>query len=359
MCLNLKKIEIFTLFFSFFMTASLIASESKISGQALYLDRIALPQNAVFKATLEDVSLMDAPSVTLGSVTVSPAGQVPIPFEIIYNRDDIKKGHSYSVRGKITVDEKLIYITDTSSFVLNGKDDSHIKLMMKRIQKRSQKTDTSNQKRVMLGMYRYMADAAMFQDCTTGMKLPVLFEKDNLALEKAYLKDQKNAGALLKVQLEGKIVQRPKMEGEGMQSHLLVERFIKTMPNEHCGNQHVDASFSNTYWKLTALLGEGIQTKSNQREAHIIFKPLDDGEGKFKGTTGCNVMFGSYEMEDKNVSINHKQVALTRMVCPDSKIEKSFLLALKETVHWQVKGDHLELMNESSKVLARFEAVYF
>jgi heat shock protein HslJ len=64
-------------------------------------------------------------------------------------------------------------------------------------------------------------------------------------------------------------------------------------------------------------------------------------------------------MDDKNVNIDSEQVVLTRMTCPDSKTEKSFLLALKETAYWQIKGDHFELLNESSKVLARFEAVFF
>jgi len=87
---------------------------------------------------------------------------------------------------------------------------------------------------LMWGMYQYMADAAMFQECRTGRKLPVLFEKDNLALERAYTQDEIEAGGLLKVQIEGQIVQRSSMEVGMIQAHLLVERFIKTIPNESC-----------------------------------------------------------------------------------------------------------------------------
>ena len=347
------KKKVILAFLPFFMITVCMANEASISGKALYFERMALPSNAVFEATLEDISLMDEPSIIVGEMMISPAGQIPIAFEIKFNKDDIKKTNNYSVRARITVDGKIRFMTDTANFVFKGKDDSKVKLIMKKIKHSLEPTV------MMQGMYQYMADAALFKECITGRKLPVLFEKDNLALEKAYNQDKKEIGALLKVQLEGKIVQRPKMEGEGMRSQLLVEHFIKTMPNESCANQHVDTSFSNMYWKLTALHGERITTKANTREAHIIFRSLDDGEGKFKGTTGCNTMSGSYEMQGEDLSINHKQVALTKMTCPDSKIEKSFLLALKETVNWQIKGDHLELRDESSKVLAHFEAVYF
>lgn len=223
----------------------------------------------------------------------------------------------------------------------------------------SQSAQTLEPKVLMQGMYQYMADAALFKECSTGLKLPVLFEQDNLALERAYSKEKKEPGALLKIEVEGQIVQRPKMDGEGVQAHLLVERFIKTIPNEYCGNQYVDASFANTYWKLTSLFGKGIRTKSNNRQAHIIFKFFNEVKGEFKGTSGCNALFGNYDIKDKSLRIDPKQIAMSRMACPDEHIEKSFLFALKETRQWKIKGDHLELLDATSKVLARFEAVYF
>lgn len=233
--LMIKKIHLVLAFLPFFLLSVGMAGETGIGGKALYLERMALPSDAVFEVALEDISLMDAKSITLGSTTVSPVGQVPIYFEIKFNKEDIKKNNTYSVRAKITAGGKLLYVTDTANLVFKGKDDSKLKLIMKRVKSAD---GTGEPMVLMQGMYQYMADAAFFKECITGRKFPVLFEKDNVALEHAYLKNNKEAGALLKIEVEGKIVQRPKVEGEGMQPQLLVERFIKTIPNETCGNPY-------------------------------------------------------------------------------------------------------------------------
>ena len=69
------------------------AEEGAVRGKASYLERIALPQNAVFEASLEDVSLMDVPSVTVGSTIISPSGQIPISFNIKYDTNIINLDH--------------------------------------------------------------------------------------------------------------------------------------------------------------------------------------------------------------------------------------------------------------------------
>lgn len=111
----------------------LAAEGVTINGSAFYLERIALPENAVFEATLEDVSLMDVPAIILGS-TVIKSFTIPVSFSIHYNSDAIKPGHRYNVRGKITVDGRLIFITDTAHPVLTGREQTELKLRMKRVQ---------------------------------------------------------------------------------------------------------------------------------------------------------------------------------------------------------------------------------
>ncbi|RLA23575.1 MAG: lipo-like protein [Gammaproteobacteria bacterium] len=109
---------------------TLVAEEAIINGSAIYRERIALPENAVFEATLEDISLMDVAAEVLGQVTIDPAGRIPIAFAIKYNTDDIKQRHRYSVRGKITVDGKLKFITDTTHPVLTGNSKEELVLKM-------------------------------------------------------------------------------------------------------------------------------------------------------------------------------------------------------------------------------------
>ena len=53
----------------------------------------------------------------------------------------------------------------------------------------------------MRGMYSYMADAALFEECISGRRFQVAQEADNLALERAYLEAQRQPGEALLVSL--------------------------------------------------------------------------------------------------------------------------------------------------------------
>src|SRR5690242_1688295 len=62
-----------------------------IAGTVFYRERIALPPNSTAEIVLEDVSVADRPALEIARATVSPAGQVPIPFELRYTPDQIEK----------------------------------------------------------------------------------------------------------------------------------------------------------------------------------------------------------------------------------------------------------------------------
>ncbi|WP_428353882.1 YbaY family lipoprotein [Methyloprofundus sp.] len=109
---------------------TLYAEPATLTGSAYYRERIALPGNAVFEAVLEDVSLMDIAAVVLGSDSTTPAGQPPFAFAIKYDSTEIKPGHRYNVRAKITVDGKLKFISDTMHPVLKGENQSELLVKM-------------------------------------------------------------------------------------------------------------------------------------------------------------------------------------------------------------------------------------
>ena len=69
-------------------------------------------------------------------------------------------------------------------------------------------------------------------------------EQDNAALEAAYGKVRQQPGENMLVTLQGHVVMRPKMEGEGQQPTLVVERFTGIWPGETCG-----ARFATARWK--------------------------------------------------------------------------------------------------------------
>lgn len=87
------------------------AIAATITGTAAYADRSALPPDATFEVTVEDVSLADAPAGVIGRLAFMPAGQVPIRFEVPYDASAVKERHSYSVRATIRRDGRLLYTT--------------------------------------------------------------------------------------------------------------------------------------------------------------------------------------------------------------------------------------------------------
>ena len=87
----------------------------------------------------------------------------------------------------------------------------------------------------MRGLYVYLADAALFTECETGRRHPVAFEGDSVSLERAYLEMRRQPGEEVLVSLEGRIAERPAMEGNRSEESLIVKRFIGLWPGETCG----------------------------------------------------------------------------------------------------------------------------
>ena len=84
------------------------------------------------------------------------------------------------------------------------------------------------------GSYVYFADAALFTDCRTGTKLPVATEGDNLALERAYAAARKAPAEPVVVEVKGRVESRPPMEGPGTRPTLVVEKFLRVVPEGNC-----------------------------------------------------------------------------------------------------------------------------
>ncbi|TSE05076.1 META domain-containing protein [Mesorhizobium intechi] len=89
-----------------------VAAEKVVRGEVTYRERIALPPSAVLSVQLADVSLADAPARIIGEQTVKPAGQVPISFEIKFDPSVIRSQMTYALQARITVDGKLMFISD-------------------------------------------------------------------------------------------------------------------------------------------------------------------------------------------------------------------------------------------------------
>lgn len=90
-----------------------------VRGTVTYRQRMALPKNSILTVKILDVSLADAPSNTVAEQKVELGNQqVPIPFELKFNPNQIDSRRRYAVRAEISNNGRLIYTTDTNYPVL-------------------------------------------------------------------------------------------------------------------------------------------------------------------------------------------------------------------------------------------------
>jgi putative lipoprotein len=83
-----------------------------VTGTVTYLERIAMPPNALVTVRLLDESKTGARDVALGEVAFFTAGkQPPYPFVIDYGPDRIEPEGRYTIEAMITVDGRLRYRT--------------------------------------------------------------------------------------------------------------------------------------------------------------------------------------------------------------------------------------------------------
>jgi uncharacterized lipoprotein YbaY len=101
--------------------ATLPALTGVLTGTVTYLQRIALPPDAVIDVQLQDVSLQDVPATVIAAERyVAEGRQVPIPFELTYDPAGIDPKHAYAIAARITVDGKLRWINTQRYPVLTG-----------------------------------------------------------------------------------------------------------------------------------------------------------------------------------------------------------------------------------------------
>jgi putative lipoprotein len=103
-----------------------------VTGTATYRERIALPPDAGFEATLEDVSKADAAAEIIGRARIERPVNPPIRFEIAYDPARIDASHRYAVRARIVAGAELFFITDQSYPVLSAGQGKEVTLLLRR-----------------------------------------------------------------------------------------------------------------------------------------------------------------------------------------------------------------------------------
>lgn len=106
------------------------AAAQRITGTATKRDRMALPPEAVFEATVEDVSRADAPATTVGAVRIEGPGQVPIAFSIDVDPRRVEASHTYAVRASLFIGGQMRYTTDTRHPVLTQGAATRVEILL-------------------------------------------------------------------------------------------------------------------------------------------------------------------------------------------------------------------------------------
>ena len=115
------------------------------------------------------------------------------------------------------------------------------------------------------------------------------------------------------------------------------------------------ASLLNTYWKLSEVNGDPLETPAGAREVHIILSH-DDQENRLKGFAGCNNIGGGFTLDGQKLTFS---AFSTKMMCtPEQmKIEDFLLKSLSTTDSYEIKGETLMLL-QGDVALAVFQSVY-
>jgi putative lipoprotein len=103
-----------------------------VTGTATYRERIALPPEAVFEATLEDVSRLDAPADVIGRTRLESPGQPPFRFSIKYDPARIQESRMYAVRARVTAGDRLMFFTNRSYPVLTRGNGTEVTMLLRR-----------------------------------------------------------------------------------------------------------------------------------------------------------------------------------------------------------------------------------
>jgi len=100
-------------------TQSTIA-QPNVSGSVWIRQKVALPPDAVLTVTLADASVADAPSKVIAQKAVRTEGkQAPFSFVLPFNPSDIQPNARILLSAAITVNDKLVFITDTVKPAVN------------------------------------------------------------------------------------------------------------------------------------------------------------------------------------------------------------------------------------------------
>ena len=213
----------------------------------------------------------------------------------------------------------------------------------------------------LVGAFTYMADAAIFVECESGLQFPVDMSADYRALESAY-GAARGDGKPVVVRLKGHLDERNVGEGDGMALALVVDSMDSIQPDDGCEAQRTLDEIAEGEWRLIALSGAG----SGAGAAGSSGEPVavsdssratfswNRGETRISGSGGCNQYSGRGVM--RGTTLVGAPVAATKRACVDqgvSELEQRFLGLLGQGAALRIDNDTL-VWSQGPRDVARF-----
>ena len=111
-----------------------VADSETWNGSVVLRQPATLPRGALLTVTLEDVSLADAPAVTLAQTQFEVKEQkFPIQFSLVYPTSAVRPGAVYAARARLNLGDQLLYTT-TDRNQIDPLSPSPIQLLMDPVQ---------------------------------------------------------------------------------------------------------------------------------------------------------------------------------------------------------------------------------
>lgn len=150
-------------------------SGATVTGAVTYLQRIALPPDAVVKVQIQDVSRADAIATVIGEQVIPTEGkQVPFPYSASYDPASIVASNRYVVRATITQGDTLLFTTDTVIPVItNGSPTENVEIVVVPVQKAE-----PSAKAAVTGVVTYRVRSALPDDATVRVTLSDISRAD-------------------------------------------------------------------------------------------------------------------------------------------------------------------------------------
>ena len=113
-----------------------------------------------------------------------------------------------------------------------------------------------------------------------------------------------------------------------------------------------DVSIENTKWIITKL--DGGDMTDREVNGQEIFFTLDTATKRISGNSGCNTFIGTYELDGNKITFS--QLASTKMMCPDSKINESQIVNIfDKTTSFIISDEQLIVYNADNEIISEFK----